>query len=294
MSASLKCPDCGCTSLKGLGPLPEAWTFAGRRTSSALPGGVLMHCRRCDLRLRWPRRGDYATLYDNAEVDAWASTALREDQRQVRERLFSDRLPQTVLDYGCYSGGFLASLPSSIRRFGVEINSAAAALARASCDAQVVAELSAFDAGLLFDAIVCMDVIEHVESPLGLLARLRDHLAPGGKLLVTTGDGGNALWRCLGARWWYCSFPEHISFVSETWLRFHAPALDLRAYSTDRFNYAGTRGASVGDWLSMARYVAMPSRHERRRVRQREDEGRERAVPGMGLTRDHLLFDLRG
>lgn len=153
--------------------------------------------------------------------------------------------------------------------------------------------LDEFDLGLSFDAIVCMDVIEHMPSPRVLLAHLLARLATGGTLIVTTGDAGNLLWRVLGARWWYCYYPEQIAFISERWLRFHAPAPGAQLRSVERFNYldAPAQGAARR-WQALLKYLLMPARHERRRAQQLQRYGHDRGVPGLGLTRDHLLVTL--
>lgn len=49
-----------------------------------------------------------------------------------------------------------------------------------------VADAQSFSLGATFDTIVAGEVIEHLENPAGFLASARDHLKPGGRLIVTT------------------------------------------------------------------------------------------------------------
>lgn len=130
MTARPPYPDCGATGLHSLGPLPDVAFFAARRLDAPLPAGELLHCPHCDLRLRWPRLPDYQALYDNATVEAWTVGALRKDQRLVRALVEALPARAKVLDFGCYSGDFLAGLPVHLAKYGVEVNAAAAAVAR--------------------------------------------------------------------------------------------------------------------------------------------------------------------
>jgi SAM-dependent methyltransferase len=298
-SAGPRCPDCGSARLRSLGALPDVAYFAGRRLAAPLAGGALMQCRDCDLRFRHPALAGaaYAALYDNAELGAWAAGPLRKDQRLVQEVVQevvegvarTGAGPARVLDFGCYTGDFLAALPSALHKAGVEVNAAAAAVAARRSGARVVAALDALPPAMRFDVIVAMDVIEHVPSPQALLTQLLDRLASGGSLVITTGDGGNALWRLLGARWWYCYYPEHIAFVSARWLAYHVPRMGARVRRVERFNYLErTRPGALDRWRALVKYLLRPGRHAARRARALAEEGRDPGVPGIGLTRDHL------
>lgn len=289
----LLCPDCGGTRWSRQGALPDVAFFAGKALAAPLPGGDLLHCRACDLRLRWPRLPDYGALYDNAGVEAWRAGPLRKDQSLVHAIVDAHAAPCRLLDFGCYNGSFLARLPARVEKFGVEIASAAAAMAREQAGAQVAATLHDLPADLRFDFIVTMDVIEHVQSPRALIAQLAARLAPGGQLIVTTGDGGNLLWRMVGARWWYCYYPEHISFVSARWVRFHVPGLGLHIRGIETFNYldAPAEGRATR-WRAWAKFMLRPRHHARKRALHLARHGWDAGVPGIGLTRDHLLLRL--
>jgi len=68
---------------------------------------------------------------------------------------------------------------------------------------------------LKFDVITVIDVIEHIANPETLLTSAYVRLAPGGKIIVATGDPELPLWcYLLKSRFWYPIFPEHISFPS--------------------------------------------------------------------------------
>ncbi len=241
--------------------------------------------------MRWPLLPNYGALYDNAAIDAWSLTPLRKDQRLVQVLVEARLEARTVLDFGCYSGEFLARMPARLQRFGVEVSSAAAALAASQAAATVSATLQDPAFPPRFDIIVAMDVIEHVPSPRALLDQLLGRLAPGGLLIITTGDGGNVLWRLAGPRWWYCYFPEHIAFISLRWLAFHAAAAGGRLQAVQTFKYLD-EPATAKRWWVWAKYLLRPARHADKRARHLVKHGHDLGVPGSGLLPDHLLVQI--
>ena len=80
-------------------------------------------------------------------------------------------------------------------------------------------------------------MIEHVANPLAFLRRLRELAHAGGSIVISTGNADAPAWRAFGGRYWYCSFPEHISFVSATWIRAAADALDLEVVEITPFRH---------------------------------------------------------
>jgi SAM-dependent methyltransferase len=100
-----------------------------------------------------------------------------------------------VLDVGCGTGENLTALLA--RHFPgtqfVAIDSDAASIACAmqknlSDNARYLVESDAVDLGT-FDLIIASEVIEHVEDPDAFLSKLRDLLAPDGRLVLTLPNG---------------------------------------------------------------------------------------------------------
>jgi SAM-dependent methyltransferase len=71
-----------------------------------------------------------------------------------------------------------------------------------------------------FDAIVVWDVVEHLWDPRNVLARLVEHLRPGGTLILSTPDIGAPIARLMGSRWAFMTPPEHLGFFNRETLRF--------------------------------------------------------------------------
>lgn len=97
-----------------------------------------------------------------------------------------------VLDAGCGGGDFAAGLAErGYRVYGVDLNESAIRAANAR---QVgIFEVSSLYDDLLrpfklpsFDAIVCVETIEHLYAPRLFLSKAKEALKPGGVLAVTT------------------------------------------------------------------------------------------------------------
>ena len=146
--------------------------------------------------------------------------------------------PGNVLDVGCGAGDFLSTLPAELTKYGVEPSVAAAAAASkrgVSIAAPTLAQLSP---QMRFDVITMIDVIEHVADPKALLDQALSHLAPAGSLIIATGDTGNVLWRrVFRSRFWYSSFPEHISFPSLRYFHIWHEGRGLQAPTAVRLKY---------------------------------------------------------
>jgi SAM-dependent methyltransferase len=126
---------------------------------------------------------------------------------RVRALVGRDR---KVLEVGCHTGYFSRVLRAEgCQVIGVEINAEAATRAREEgFDVRVGSiEDEALLASLprAFDDLLLMDVLEHLVDPWTTLARLREHVRPGGQLLVSLPNV--ACWTVrralLAGRWEY-------------------------------------------------------------------------------------------
>jgi len=95
-----------------------------------------------------------------------------------------------VLDIGCGTGRLGQSLKARQPRHvvGIELDPRAAAVAKTRIDEALSVDVESaeleFEAGAL-DAVVCGDVLEHLWDPLALMRRIRDWLAPEGRLIAS-------------------------------------------------------------------------------------------------------------
>jgi SAM-dependent methyltransferase len=69
-----------------------------------------------------------------------------------------------------------------------------------------------------YDAILLVDVIEHLDDPVLVLDRLLAALAPDGVLLIVTPDPSSPVARLVSRRWW-CYVPAHACLIPRASLR---------------------------------------------------------------------------
>jgi SAM-dependent methyltransferase len=130
-----------------------------------------------------------------------------------------DKIPEggKILDFGCNFGDVLARLPVKYMKFGIEINSRAAEIARTKINAAIFSDFNELPAGSEFDLIFAIDVIEHLQSPKSFILKLFPYLKKGGYFVLMTGDSNSFIAKMSGAKWYYSAFPEHIAFISKSW-----------------------------------------------------------------------------
>jgi len=138
----------------------------------------------------------------------------------------------SVLEVGCAYGFFLEEAQGFFdRREGTDFSRAAMAEASHRVDRVRLGGLEQLDPDERFDLVACIHVIEHIYDPVGFAERLRQHLRPGGWLILATPDMGG-FWRPLfGRRWPFYKMPEHVTYFDRKSL---ARLLGLAGYSEVR------------------------------------------------------------
>lgn len=122
-----------------------------------------------------------------------------------------------LLDIGCASGDFLVEMQAlGWRPQGVEFSAGAAAAARARGLEVVVGSFPEVAAELTgrYDVIAMRQIIEHLTDPLAALRQVRELLAPGGALLLTTPLADGLLARLAGPYWYPLDPPRHTMVFS--------------------------------------------------------------------------------
>ena len=244
-TARISCRQCGSDKVRDRGPIARGRVFAGHALEPTWPGGSLYECAACALAFRAPLAPDsvYSALYATAADSVYASHTLRHDQALVRDMIRAEHTGGRVLDVGCFDGALLASLGGTFSTFGVEPSQAARKVALGRGVDVLGARVEDLGTDARFDVACAVDVIEHLPQPLAFLAALAQHVRPGGSIVISTGNADARAWRWFGGRYWYCSFPEHLSFISPRWLATAAPRLGLEVAAVHPFRY---RHAGVG------------------------------------------------
>lgn len=140
-----------------------------------------------------------------------------------------------LLDIGCAYGFFLQEAQRFYDVSGIEISAEAAAFCRqrglravtGMADEAALAKLGTMD------VIVMLDVVEHLPDPRQTLALCARHLAPGGIVVITTGNFASLCARRAGRRWRLMTPPQHLWFFTPTSLERLARPLGLSLETCD-------------------------------------------------------------
>lgn len=168
-----------------------------------------------------PARYYTGAYFDGSAADGYADYAGSEAVLRAEFRRTLDALRQAVpggrlLEIGAAYGFFLLEAKSHFAVRGVEMAAEPAAAARArGLDVLTgPAAAAAFAAPEPWDAIVMLDVIEHLQDPADIIAQCATHLRPGGALMLTTGDFGSPVARLTGRHWRLMTPPQHLWFFT--------------------------------------------------------------------------------
>lgn len=123
-----------------------------------------------------------------------------------------------ILDVGCANGVFLDCAKSDgFETFGIEISPRNVSIAYSKGHNVFLGSLEEYSISNpkeRFQIITCLDVIEHVESPLNFIKLLSEHLLPDGMLLISTPNYSGVVAKLLGKRDVFLTPPEHLNFFT--------------------------------------------------------------------------------
>jgi len=208
----LACPACG---------MATAHHFLYARN-----GCDVLACAMCGLARAQAPAFDPAAYYTQAyfagdHADGYADyvgaePVLRREFARTLDFIRRFRRSGHLLEVGCAYGFFLKEAKRYFAVSGIEL----AADAAAHCRQQglAVETGTADEAGRSgngpFDVIVLLDVIEHLPDPHATFDVLARALAPGGVIVLTTGDFSSPAARALKSRWRLMTPPQHLWFFT--------------------------------------------------------------------------------
>lgn len=213
------CPLCGAGDLRDLGLLvgPREVQFS-TLTIALRRAPHLGECAACGSRFVQDAvpASLAATLYtDGRGGDRWTAQGTwdRHHAPAVVERIASLATSgRRVLDVGCNTGDLLDFVRArGAVTSGVEYS----ADSRRRCVAKGHAVFASMhDVTGTYEVITAFDLVEHLYDVPDFMARCASALAPGGRMVILTGDIECEGSRRDGAAWWYVQFPEHVVFPS--------------------------------------------------------------------------------
>lgn len=222
--------------------------IAGIKLAQAAQPFSLYKCPNCFFVYKLPRLSDtelleiYAESTDRAGVILDSNLSPSDDGRlsllaQLSENVASSYTSgRKVLEVGCSNGGMLRLWSSFWDKYGVEPSQASAKIARNRGIKVIAKSVSEIPSGM-WDCIITVDVAEHLYNPLEFFKQAKSLLAPGGVVVTMTGNISFWLANLAGARYWYASFPEHISFLSPACLRYIASSLNGRILDSKSYQW---------------------------------------------------------
>ena len=240
-------------------------------------------------------------LYRAGASENWQHSSGARSDWALASRWINDlKGVKSVLDVGCFDGQFLASL-DGVERFGVEIHEAATERAKSRGIKIVGADYESL-AGFsrCFDVVTAFDVIEHVHDPGYFVRLLVDAVKPGGAVIISTGNTDALSWRFMGSRYWYCTIPEHISFINPRWCNWLADKLGLEIDRVQTFSHKqGARPEKIKNLVKNVAYRLAPglAAFARRRGMGGVDVSGDGALlltpPNWLTARDHFIVMMR-
>ncbi len=160
-------------------------------------GYDVLYCSDCRLQFSNPMDSPDAAFYQQCSLYQVRSKGVRlvvpsDDWRyQACLEFCAPKPNQSLLDIGCGDGGFLVlAQGKGFDVFGIDIDDRAIRLARDVRNLEHVKSgswerLQSVEGWRDFDAVTLFDVLEHVSSPVSLIATVSGLLKPGGLVCIT-------------------------------------------------------------------------------------------------------------
>jgi SAM-dependent methyltransferase len=191
-------------------------------------GCTIYSCQRCGIaRTKTPPLFDAASIYDQSYFAGGHSDGYTDyiGSESVLRREFAHtvsvlkkhcRPSSKVLELGCAYGVFLSEAKATYDVAGIEISEIPADYARRRGLHVLtgIADRENLDRIGKVDAIVLLDVIEHLTDPYETLALCKSYLNPCGIIMFTTGDFGSVYARATDRNWRLMTPPQHLYFFT--------------------------------------------------------------------------------
>ena len=212
-----RCPGCGCSSPHPLRGAGKPFEFRTRLLVFWQNEYHIFRCGLCGLVFKDSilPEGLLDMLYEDVDFSGWAACQVYPTEKPVLKHINSLPKGSKVLDYGCSSGRLLAQANPKIERWGFEVNKAAAREASTK-GIRMVTELNGLSSlGQTFDAVLLMDVFEHLSKPTELLNGMVDLVKPGGMLIVSTGNADCRACQIDAPNFLYFRSIQHLCMITK-------------------------------------------------------------------------------
>lgn len=286
---STPCPICAA---------PTRYAGACVHSSTAMVAGVVIElgdnassmrqCTSCALRFKHPfvPDADLLACYSNSSEDNW-----EHDPDPIKRRfdtiaaMIEQFAPgKRVLDIGCSNAALLKHLGDQYERFGLEPSADAARVASERQISMLGSVLDDLEDDIRFDAILAIDVLEHLTDPNAFVGQIASHLQHGGVFIGLTGDHEAWGWSMQGNAYWYATLPEHQVFYCRRTIEHLSQSHAMSLVSYERISHARHKNSRVirdgirGMLNGLIRILGY---------------ARHTPAPGWLPAKDHMLFVLK-
>jgi SAM-dependent methyltransferase len=202
---------------------------------------------------RNPEPGELEAIYREAWRDPTfsgrfaAGSTSQEIAASILSAMTTGSEITACLDYGGGSGGMAAAL---LHRGATDVTVVEPFGAKARiAGVKWISDLQELPGQAAFSHIFMVEVIEHLLEPVAELKTLKNLLAPGGKLIVTTPNASGWRARLAGTEWREAQNPTHIQLFSPLSLRRCLQSAGFsrvrRIYRPVRYGASGVRASAL-------------------------------------------------
>jgi 2-polyprenyl-3-methyl-5-hydroxy-6-metoxy-1,4-benzoquinol methylase len=238
-----RCPGCGCGAPQLLPGTGKPFEFRTRSLVFLQNEYRILRCGACGLVFKDSILSEemFGLLYGDVDFSTWSACRIYPTERPVLKHLQSLPADSRVLDYGCSTGRLLEQVKPEIGKWGYEVNNSAAQEAAAK-GIQMIGEredLKSFQK--TFDAVVVMDVFEHLANPTALLLDLAALVKPSGVLVVSTGNADCRACETDIPNFWYFRSIQHLCMITKHYAKAFAEWSGFRLASWRECSHYDTK-----------------------------------------------------
>jgi SAM-dependent methyltransferase len=175
---------------------------------------------------------------------------------RLGKHLGAARREASLLEVGCGSGVLLQeAMNRGWRVDGLELSAELAAVARKNNPEATITTGNIENQepnGIFYDAIISLDVLEHVHSPMTMIENCRELLKPGGLLMLQTPNTRSLRCRTQGAKWEMLDPEQHLNLFSPDALRVLLTTVGFDILEMTTASGTGLE-TGVGSWVAQVR-----------------------------------------
>jgi len=238
-----RCPGCGCSFPHPLRGEGKPFEFRTRSLIFRQNEYRIFRCGACGLVFKNSILSYdlFELLYGDVDYSNWSACRTYPSERPVLRHLDSLPAGSQVLDFGCSSGRLLEQANPRLGKWGFEVNKTAAREAAAK-GIQMPADWKNLKSlQQTFDAVLLMDVFEHLSNPTMLLREMTELVKPGGMLVVSTGNADCRACQTDIPNFWYFRSIQHLCMITKHYASCFAEEYGLRLASWQECNHYDTK-----------------------------------------------------